>query len=162
MAQTVKNLPAVQETRVRSLGWEDPLEKEMAIHSSILAWRIPWTEEPGGLESMGPQRVRNDWAKHFHFHFCKFRRINTTELEEEMANCFSILFCEIPWTEEPGGLQSMVSQSWTWLSTHTYNGKMSFHKKTRKTFYIKTWNHLQDKYFKWFKKHGKEENHYHS
>ena len=52
MTQAVKNLPAVQETRVPSLGWEDPLEKEMAIHSSILAWRIPWTEEPGGLQSM--------------------------------------------------------------------------------------------------------------
>ena len=47
--------PAVRETRVRSLGWEDPLEKEMATHSSILAWRIPWTEEPGGLQSMGSQ-----------------------------------------------------------------------------------------------------------
>ena len=53
MAQTVKNLPAVQETRVRSLGWEDPLEKGMATHSSILAWRIPWTKEPGRLQSMG-------------------------------------------------------------------------------------------------------------
>ena len=55
MAQTVKNLPAVQETRVQSLGGEDPLEKEMATHSSILAWRISWTEEPGGLQSMGRQ-----------------------------------------------------------------------------------------------------------
>ena len=55
----VKNLPAVQETRVRSLGGEDLLEKEMAIHSSILAWRIPWTEEPGGLQSKGLQRVKN-------------------------------------------------------------------------------------------------------
>ena len=53
MAQTVKNLPAMQETQVPSLGWEDPLEKEMATHSSILAWRIPWTEEPGGLLFMG-------------------------------------------------------------------------------------------------------------
>ena len=53
----VKNLPAMQETQVRSLGWEDPLEKGMATHSSILAWRIPWTEEPGGLQSMGSQRV---------------------------------------------------------------------------------------------------------
>ena len=53
----VKNLPAMQETRVRSLGWEDPLEKGMATHSSILAWRIPWTEEPGRLQSMGLQRV---------------------------------------------------------------------------------------------------------
>ena len=53
----IKNLPAMQETRVWSLGWEDPLEKEMAIHSSIRACRIPWTEEPGGLQSMGSQRV---------------------------------------------------------------------------------------------------------
>ena len=53
MAQTVKNLPAMQETQVQSLGQEDPLEKEMATYSSILAWRIPWTEEPGGLQSMG-------------------------------------------------------------------------------------------------------------
>ena len=55
MAQLVKNLPAKQETRVRFLGWENPLEKEMATHSSILAWRIPWTEEPGRLQSMGLQ-----------------------------------------------------------------------------------------------------------
>ena len=55
--QLVKNLPAVQETWVKSLGWEDPLQKGMAIHSSILAWRIPWMEEPGGLQSMGSQRV---------------------------------------------------------------------------------------------------------
>ena len=53
----VKNLPAVQETRVQSLGQEDPLEKGMATQSSILAWRIPWTEEPSGLQSMGSQRV---------------------------------------------------------------------------------------------------------
>ena len=55
-----KNLPAIQETQVRSLGWEDPLEEEMATHSSILAWSIPWTEEPGGLQSMGSHRVRQD------------------------------------------------------------------------------------------------------
>ena len=53
MAQMVKNLPAVQETRLQSLGQEDPLENGMATHSSILAWRIPWTEEPGGFQSMG-------------------------------------------------------------------------------------------------------------
>ena len=58
MAQMVENLPAMQEARVRSLGWEDPLEKEMAAHSSILAWRIPWTEEPGGLQSMESLRIR--------------------------------------------------------------------------------------------------------
>ena len=54
-AQMVKNLRALQETRVRSLGWEDPLEKGMATHSAILAWKTPWTEEPGGLQSMGLQ-----------------------------------------------------------------------------------------------------------
>ena len=57
MAQTVKSLPAVRETWVLSLGWEDPLEKEMAIHAGVLAWKIPWMEEPGGLQSMGSQRV---------------------------------------------------------------------------------------------------------
>ena len=57
MAQTVKRMPTMQETWVQSLGWEDLLEKEMATHSSILAWKIPWTEEPGRLQSMGSQRV---------------------------------------------------------------------------------------------------------
>ena len=56
----VKHLPAMQETQVRSLGWEDPLENGMATYSSILAWRISWTEEPGGLLSMGSERVRHD------------------------------------------------------------------------------------------------------
>ena len=62
MAQVVKNLLAIQETQVQSLGREDALEKGMATHSSILAWRIPWTEEPGGLQSMGSQRVGQDSA----------------------------------------------------------------------------------------------------
>ena len=57
MAQVVKNPPTIQETQVQSLGWEDPLEKEMATHPSILAWRIPWAEDPSGLQSMGWQRV---------------------------------------------------------------------------------------------------------
>ena len=60
VAQTVKSLPAMQETWVQSLGWDDPLEKKIATHSSNLAWRIPWTEEPGGLQSIGSQRVRRD------------------------------------------------------------------------------------------------------
>ena len=60
VAQTVKCLPAMQETRVRFLGREDPLEKEMEIHSSTLAWKIPWTEEPDRLQSMGSQRVGHD------------------------------------------------------------------------------------------------------
>ena len=60
VAQTVNCPSTMRETRVRSLGWEDPLEKEMAIHSSTIAWKIPWTEEPGKLQSMGLQRVRHD------------------------------------------------------------------------------------------------------
>ena len=60
MAQTVKRLPTMQETRVQSLGWEDPLEKEIAIHSSTLAWKIPWTEERVRVQSMGSQRVGHD------------------------------------------------------------------------------------------------------
>ena len=60
VVQLVKNLPAVQKTQVRCLGWEDPLEKEIATHSSMLAWKISWTEEPGGLQSMGSQRGRHD------------------------------------------------------------------------------------------------------
>ena len=62
VAQLVKNLPAIQESQVQSLGQEDPLEKEMATYFRILAWRIPWTEDLGRLQSMGPQRVRYDCA----------------------------------------------------------------------------------------------------
>ena len=60
VAQMVKHLPAMRETRVQPLGWEDPLEKEMATHSSTLAWEIPWMEDPGRLQSMGSQRVGHD------------------------------------------------------------------------------------------------------
>ena len=63
VAQSVKNLPAVQETQVRSLDRADTLEKERATHSSILAWKIPWTEEPGGLQSMGSQSQATPWAE---------------------------------------------------------------------------------------------------
>ena len=66
VAQMIKNLPTMQETQVGFLGWEDLLEKGMATHSSILAWRIPWTEETGGLQSIGLQRVRHNWATTTH------------------------------------------------------------------------------------------------
>ena len=62
VAQTVKNLPAVPDTHIRSLDWEDPLEKGVATHSSIVSWRIPWTVEPGELQSVGSQRVGDNWA----------------------------------------------------------------------------------------------------
>ena len=67
LAQTVKHLSTMRETRVQSLGWEDPLEKEMAIHSRTIAWKIPWTEEPGQLQPTGSQRVGHDWATSLHF-----------------------------------------------------------------------------------------------
>ena len=72
VVQMVKNLPAMQKTQVQSLGQEGPLQKEIATHSSILAWRIPWTEEPGGLLSMGSQIVRKDWATKTHTHTIHF------------------------------------------------------------------------------------------
>ena len=62
VAQRLKHLPAMWETQVLSLGWEDPLEKEVAAHSSILGWKIPWTEEPGGIQSTGSQRVGHNGA----------------------------------------------------------------------------------------------------
>ena len=68
MAQTVDNLPAMQETQIQSLGWEDPLEKGMATHSRILAWEIPWTEEPGGLQSAGLKRVGHNCTTNTFLH----------------------------------------------------------------------------------------------
>ena len=67
MAQIAKSLPAVLETWVQSLGWEDPVQKEIATHSSILAWKIPWMEAPGGLQCMGSQSVGHDWKR---IHLC--------------------------------------------------------------------------------------------
>ena len=86
VAQVVKNPPAMWETWVWSLGWEDPLEEGMATHSSILAWRIPWTEEPGGLQFMGSWRAGHNWAnKHAHFELI---------FVEDMRFCLGLcLFC---------------------------------------------------------------------
>ena len=81
----VKNLPAIQETRVPSLGPEDPLEKEMATHSGILAWRIPQTEEPGGLQSRGHKE--SDKTERLHFHFLKY--FQKTKEEEILSYSFN-------------------------------------------------------------------------
>ena len=81
----------IQETRARSLGWEDPLEKDTATHCSTLAWKIAWRVKPGGLQSMGSQRVGHDWATNAYL-------------------LTSILGWRIPWSVEPGGLQSMGLQ----------------------------------------------------
>ena len=82
----VKNLPAKQETWVRSLGWEDPLEKEMATHSSILAWEMPWTEQPGGLQSTGSQRVGHDLLTEQH----KATKTTTTVEGTEYSNTLEL------------------------------------------------------------------------
>ena len=89
VAQAVKRLPTMRETRVRSLGREDPLEKEMATHSSILAWKIPWTEELGWLLSMGSQRVGHDWATSLFTSIFKSLIYVTMKIIE--ANIFSCL-----------------------------------------------------------------------
>ena len=134
VAQMVKCLPTMQETRVQSLGQEDLLEKEMATHSSILAWKIPWMEEPGRLQSMGLQRVgQSDFlsfslSMFFNPSFClngnqlPLRCCNRRDfieltiyrnlwlgLEKAMAPHSSTLAWKIPWMEEPGRLQSMGS-----------------------------------------------------
>ena len=127
MAQQVKNPPAMQEipeTRVWSLGWEDPLEEGMAIHSSILAWRIPWTEEPGGLQSMGLQKVGHDWSNLAH------TRMNMYRINQIlswcctcMLSCFShVWLFATPWTV-PTDRRAWwatvhgIAKSWTWLSS---------------------------------------------
>ena len=98
MAQTVKKLPVMQATWVWSLDWEDSLENEMATHSSVLAWRIPWTEEPGRLQSMGSQRVWHDWTTsacvrtHTHTHT---HTHSVTSLELSGLN--SLVFLTRPW-----------------------------------------------------------------
>ena len=87
VAQRLKRLPAMRETQVQSLGWEDPLEKEMATHSSTLAWRIPWREEPGRLPSMGSQRVGQDWATSLTHSFHKYI---------DLVTAFLLIFNKIP------------------------------------------------------------------
>ena len=109
VAQMVKDPPALRETCVWRLGQEDPLEKGMATHSSILAWRIPWTEEPGGLQSMGSQRVGHDWAtKHSTDDIYAYYREKNYPLPQssEHSHCCFVfeaiknLFCEIQYVLE--------------------------------------------------------------
>ena len=106
----VKNLPAMQETWVRSLSQEDPLDKEMATHSSILAWRIPWTEEPGRLQSMGWQRVGHDWATNTHTHTHKYYCI-TDAVDMNLGKLRVILRDRDAWYAAVHGL----TKSWTRL-----------------------------------------------
>ena len=104
MAQTVKCLSAMQETQVRSLGWEDPLEKEMAAHSSILAWKIPWAEELGWLQSMGSQRLPR-WHSSKEF-ACQCRRFKRRS--PRVANGNSHLFSNLENSMDRGAWQVTV------------------------------------------------------
>ena len=123
VAQRVKSLPAMRETQVQSSGQVDPLEKEMTTHSSTPAWKIPWTEVPGRLHSMGSQRVRHDRATSQASLAAQSVKnlpaVQETQvqslgwegpLEKEMANHSRILARKIPWTEDLSGLQSTGSQ----------------------------------------------------
>ena len=99
--------------RVQFLGQEDPLEEEMATHSSILAWRIPWTEEHGGLQSIGSQRIGHDWSNLAQDDVSISIYLLSIYIylsEKAMATHSSTLAWKIPWTEKPGTLQSMGSQ----------------------------------------------------
>ena len=97
----VKCLPTMRETRVQSLGWEDPLEKEMATHSSTLASKIPWTEEPGGLQSMGS--LESDTTEQLHFHF------SLSCIGKGNGNPLQCSCLENPRDGKPGGLPSVGS-----------------------------------------------------
>ena len=101
MAQMVKRLSAMQETRVQSLGWKDPLENEMAAHSSILAWKIPWTTEPGRLPSMGSQRVGHDWVTEHNISSAQCCRI---------ISLFKSTYYSISLVQE----KSLLSLHWLW------------------------------------------------
>ena len=94
MAQTVKRLSTMQETWVRSLGREDPLEKEMATHSGTLAWKIPWTEKPGRLQSMGSQRVGyEDMTEQLHLSFFFLRRVSINSFKYLVKLTYEMGFC---------------------------------------------------------------------
>ena len=108
VAQTVKRLSTMWETRVQSLGWEDPLEKEMAIHSSTIAWKIPWTEEPGRLQPTGSQRVGHDWATLPYLTFCIAGRFFTIWATREAL--YFILYCI---------LSCLIFQVWLWGGINT-------------------------------------------
>ena len=128
VAQMVKHLPAMWATQIWSLGQEDPLEEKVATHPGIHAWKIPWAKEPGGLQSMGSQRVRHDWATSLHEVLLGLpggsmvknlpAKLETwvrslgkeDSLEKEMATHSNIFAVKVPWTEELGRLQSIGSQ----------------------------------------------------
>ena len=106
-----EELPASAEPWVPSLGWEGPLEKEMATPSRILAWEIPWTEEPGGPQSLGPQRVGRNLATKQLDAPCLDSHVNSHLFLEEAVAPTPVLFWKIPWAEEPGRLEESGTTS---------------------------------------------------
>ena len=112
MAQWVKNRPAMQEmqeTWVRSLGQEDPLEEGMATHSSILAWRIPWTEDPGRLQSMGSQRFRHNWSDWAHTQHLGSPKCHSVQFSSVTQSCPTLcdpIDCSLPGSTVHGVLQA--------------------------------------------------------
>ena len=148
VAQTVKRLPTMRETRIQSLGREDPLEKEMATHSSTLAWKIPCTEEPGRLQSMGLQRVRHDWATSLHF-------LNTSICSERKTLVVKHLADQTPvsLTLPPGFAQhpDHVGTKWVtisiWLTPSLHQGSPSLTAKNVTCWWVlqmhlDVWGHL--------------------
>ena len=153
-----------QEIQVWSLGWEDALKVGMVTHSSILAWRIPWTEEPGGLQSIGSKRVRYNWSSLAHtYMYMGFASgsavenlpVNAVDAGDTSlipgsrrshggrhGSPCSILAWEIPWTEEPGGLHSMGLQraGHDWVTEHahrsTISGKVLMSSSSRKDCFV--------------------------
>ena len=111
VVQTVKRLPTMWETWVQSLGREDPLEKEMATHSSTLAWKIPWTEEPRRLQSMGSQRARHDWVTSFHFTLLNGFRF--LEIWASSSSCW----CREEYPLPDASLLINVSFSYKWITS---------------------------------------------
>ena len=102
VAQRLKHLPAMRETWVQSLGQEDPLEKEMATHSSILAWRIPWTEEPGGLQSTGSQRVGHGWVTSLSLSNYGESNEDNGDLLQKVPRMYCYTQCPQPCSRPPG------------------------------------------------------------
>ena len=124
----VRNPPAMQETWVQSLGWEDPLEKEMATHSSTLAWEIPWREEPGGLQSMGSHRVGHDWGT-----ACTHTHL--------VLECIRVSASHLPCSSLTVTLHWKVGKSSPWIQSDTQTLLVTFylflqskHEKVRETF----------------------------
>ena len=136
VAQRVKHLPAMQETWVPSLGQEDPLEKEMATHSSILAWRIPWTEEPGRLQSRGSQRVRHNWATSLSFSFfSQVALVNTPPVSAGYAG-------NTGWGRTPGvGNGNALQYSCLKNSTDRGAWRVIVHRVAKSRTWLNDWAH---------------------